>query len=170
MNSSRTNNFPINCSYYLGFCSTLTCLKSDPWSVPSFSGRRNSFEKSRSLRGTLRGRSLHGGRSSELSGTLFGTLFPWLGRSVFAKIAKKALFPAKTAVFAGKNGFFADFREKSSAKHAFFLKKIGCVRENIISALPRSLFAWGRSAVALSVCRSLRVSLRGTLFKQVKVI
>jgi len=46
-----------------------------------------------------------------------------LGRSVFAKIAKKALFPAKTAVFAGKNGFFADFREKSSAKHAFFLKK-----------------------------------------------
>ena len=122
------------------------------------------------MRGTLRGRSLHGGRSSELSRTLFGTLFPWLGRSVFAKIAKKALFPAKTAVFAGKNGFFADFREKSSAKHAFFLKKIGCVRENIISALPRSLFAWGRSAVALSVCRSLRVSLRGTLFKQVKVL
>jgi len=99
------------------------------------------LEKSRSLRGTLRGRSLHGGRSSELSGTLFGTLFPWLGRFFFAKSAKKPFFSAKTAVFTGKNGFFADFREKSSAKHAFFLKKIGCVRENIISALPRSLFA-----------------------------
>ena len=88
----------------------------------------------------------------------------------FAKSEKKPLFSAKTAVFTGKNGFFADFREKSSAKHAFFLKKIGCVRENIISAVLRSLFAWGRSAVALSVCRSLRVSLFGTLFKEVKVI
>ena len=98
---------------------TLTSLTS----VRSFSWRRNSLEKSRSLRGTLRGRSLHGGRSSELSRTLFGTLFPWLGRSVFAKIAKKALFPAKTAVFAGKNGFFADFREKVRQNTPFSSKK-----------------------------------------------
>ena len=55
---------------------TLTSVKSVPWSVPSFSGRRNYFADAPGASGTLRGtlfpcvgRSFH------------GTLFPWDGRS-----------------------------------------------------------------------------------------
>ena len=55
---------------------TLTSQKSVPWSVPSFSGRRNYFADALGASGTLRGtlfpcvgRSFH------------GTLFPWDGRS-----------------------------------------------------------------------------------------
>ena len=54
---------------------TLTCLKSDPWSVPSFSGRRNYFEDApEKSEDALRSLFTCVGRC------LRGTLFPWDGR------------------------------------------------------------------------------------------
>jgi len=56
-------------------CATLTCLKSDPWSVPSFSGRRNYFEDApEKSEDALRSLFTCVGRC------LRGTLFPWDGR------------------------------------------------------------------------------------------
>ena len=64
---SRNN---ILCVWY-----TLTCLKSDPWSVPSFSGRRNYFEDApEKSEDALRSLFTCVGRF------LRGTLFPWGGR------------------------------------------------------------------------------------------
>ena len=56
------------------------------------------------------------------------------------------------------------FRKKCSTNTAFFRKKIGCFRENIIYAVFADALFVGRSAVALSMGRSLLVALRATLF------